>query len=102
MIAVTGRATWLAVLLLAAAAITGILAVRTLLARRREVERRHREAADRDRSIAEAVDTADRIRSASRQVVQQTADQLDRILALLGRPDSVTDHSAGLIGSQSR
>jgi hypothetical protein len=84
--ALTGTAIWLAVLLLIAAVIAGILAVRTLLARRRDAERRQQRAADRDRAISEAVQKANGIRSASRQSVQRTADQLDRLRTLIGRP----------------
>lgn len=82
-LAVAGLLTWLVVLLLIAAVITGVLAIRTLLAARRETDRLAREAADRDRSITEAVERADRSQMAQREAVRKTADQLDRIQALL-------------------
>lgn len=82
-LAVAGIAIWLAVLLLIAAVITGILGVRTLLAGRREDERRRQEAAERDRSITDAVQKASRIQTSQREAVRRSADQLDRIRALL-------------------
>lgn len=98
-LALAGQAIWLVVLLLIVAVITGVLAVRTLQAARRQTAVRQSEAAERDKLIKEAVERTATVETAQRQLVRKTADQLDRIRALVSRPAEQLDEQrdVGLI-----
>ena len=89
-LALLGKVVWLVVLLLIAAVICGVLTVRAVLASRQEARRREAEAAERDKSIKEATERASTIQTTQRRLVRKTADQLDRIRAMVPLPAEQT------------